>query len=114
MVGIPPSPGLRPPSPGGRGLSPYTSHHANRPSFNSFTPDKTRLQQTLLPRSQYFQNQLEMRRLHPTLARSAHQIIEYRRQFQNLKSTFPKITIATNVAIPESENMPELVCERSR
>ena len=68
----------------------------------------------LLPWRQNFQDQLEMRRLHATFARSAHQIIEYRRQFQNLESTFPKIPIATNVAIPESENVTEFVRERSR
>src|SRR5262245_48647759 len=65
-------------------------------------------------RLQGIQNQFEMRRLHVAFTRSAHDVVECRRQFEHLEATIAQITIAANIAIPESENMPKLVRERAR
>src|SRR5262249_55805469 len=52
---------------------------------------------------QRIHNQLEMRGLHMTFTRGAHDVIEDRREFEDFKTIFAKIAIAADVTIAESK-----------
>src|SRR5437660_8850376 len=63
---------------------------------------------------QCLNHQLEMRRLNMAFAGSAHDVVKHRGEFQNLESLLANITVATNIAIAESQNVPELVRQGPR
>src|SRR5215831_17592767 len=54
-----------------------------------------------------------MRRLHATFARRAHDVIEHRRQFEDLESALAQITISSDVTVAEPKHVPELMRERA-
>src|SRR5215475_9228388 len=55
-----------------------------------------------------------MRRLHVAFTRGAHNVVECRSEFQDLETALTEIAVPANVAVTESKNVAELVCECAR